>query len=63
MSPPKGIHHFFTSGNQRGLQQKKKLITYDGIACRTDLTITSRPTFDKHLLLQEIILCHTRSLI
>jgi len=39
------------------------LITYEGMACKTDLIITSRPALDKYLLLQELIFFQTRSLI
>jgi len=42
---------------------RKILITYDGIACNTELIVTSRSALNKHLLLQEFILCQTRSLI
>ena len=39
------------------------LITYEGIAWRTDLIMTSLPALDKHFLLQLLIFCHTLSLM
>lgn len=41
----------------------KILIIYEGMACKTDLILTSRPAFDGHLPLQELIFGQTRSLI
>jgi len=38
---------------------KKILITYDIIAWRTDLIITSLPALERKLLLHELILCQT----
>jgi len=61
--PHQNAFIIFSISSNKVFGNQKILITYEGIAWRTDLIMTSLSTLDKHLLLQLLILCHTLSLI